>query len=113
MDFAKQLKTVRIERGLKQKDLAELLHIDNRQISKLETSYVEPNLQLLARIADALQCSVDYLLGRESDEGYIIINNDNQVAKKSELEKINEQLPYQYQMQLLGFAQALLRNCAS
>lgn len=63
--FSEKLKELRIEKGLKQEELAKVLSVTQRKISYWETGKIEPDLLHLTKIADYFQVSVDYLLGRE------------------------------------------------
>ena len=73
MKFNEILRNLRKSANLTQEKLADELQIDKRQISKLETAYNEPNIELLIKLADCFGCTVDYLLGRESEDGSIVI----------------------------------------
>ena len=55
----------RMELGLTQARMAQLLIIHRTTYTKYELGYVEPPLDTLCHIADLLTCSTDYLLGRE------------------------------------------------
>ena len=63
--FAEQLKQFRKELGMTQKQLADALDTTQRNVSYLELGKVEPDLQMLWRIADFFDISIDYLLGRK------------------------------------------------
>lgn len=76
MKFNEILRNLRKSANLTQEKLADELQIDKRQISKLETAYNEPNIELLIKLADRFGCTVDYLLGRESEEGVIVVSGD-------------------------------------
>ena len=65
--FGKKLKELRIDKGLKQEELANALNVTQRKISYLETGKIEPDLMCLGKIADYFEVSVDYLLGRKED----------------------------------------------
>lgn len=52
---------------LSQQQLAELASLNQVTIAKYETGRVEPGAQALSRIADALEVSVDVLLGRTAE----------------------------------------------
>jgi transcriptional regulator with XRE-family HTH domain len=54
----------RIYLGLTQQRLAELVGVPFQQISKYERGQSMPTAGSLVALADSLQCSVDYLLGR-------------------------------------------------
>ena len=77
MKFADTLRFLRNSKNITQKELAEQLSVDKRQISKLETQYNEPNIDMLIKLADYFGCSVDYLLGREREDGLIVIDNSS------------------------------------
>ena len=63
--FGIKLKELRIEKGLSQRKLGELLGFCNQTVSFWETGSREPDLDALIKIADFFEVSVDYLLGRE------------------------------------------------
>lgn len=58
----KNLKKLRLERGLSQQKLADILHITQQSIYKYENGLAEPNIELLKNIADYFGTSVDYLV---------------------------------------------------
>ena len=82
--FGEKLKALRLEQSLKQSDVAKALLISQSTYGKYERGDLEPNLQYLIKLADYFNCSVDYLLGRESEEGIIVVSGD---FKLSEVEK--------------------------
>lgn len=84
MNFQERLKELRLYCGLLQKELAEKLGVETRQISRLETGYNEPNLSQLIKIADFFEVSVDYLLGRESEDGRIFTSRNPDAADSDE-----------------------------
>lgn len=59
-----KLKTRREELGLSQEKLAEKAGVTKQAISAYELGSRVPGAGVLALIADALNCSTDYLLGR-------------------------------------------------
>ncbi|MDG4969493.1 helix-turn-helix domain-containing protein [Lactococcus lactis] len=61
--FNEQLKTLRKINGLTQKELAEKLKIKQNSYSDWENGKSEPNIEMLVRIADYFDVSIDYLLG--------------------------------------------------
>lgn len=50
--------------SLSQEDLAEVIGTNQKQISKYETGKNDPTGDVLIALADALDTTVDYLLGR-------------------------------------------------
>ena len=64
--FGLRLKHLRIEKGLTQDELAKKLGVAKSTISLYETNAREPNFNMLTRIADFFNVTVDGLLGRGS-----------------------------------------------
>ena len=61
--FGIRLKELRLEMGLSQKKLGEILGVCNQTVSFWETGSREPDLDTLRDIAKYFDTSVDYLLG--------------------------------------------------
>ena len=62
--FPVRLRETRNLRGLDQAKLGELANIPATSISHFESGKRKPSLDNLRKLADALQVSIDYLLGR-------------------------------------------------
>ena len=58
-----RLKELRIERGLKLKDVAEALHVTIRTISRYEDGSREPSVEFIVKFCKLYEVSADYLLG--------------------------------------------------
>jgi transcriptional regulator with XRE-family HTH domain len=56
------LKALRAEKGLSQGQLATKIGGDGRQISRYENGHITPSAEALVKLAQMLDCSVDYLL---------------------------------------------------
>lgn len=63
--FNKRLRAMRMKRGFTQQRLADILDIALRSYQCYETGSRTPNYDLLILIADTLDVSLDYLLGRD------------------------------------------------
>ena len=63
--FNKRLREMRMKRGFTQQRLADTLDIALRSYQCYETGTRTPNYGLLVLIADTLDVSLDYLLGRD------------------------------------------------
>lgn len=63
--FNKRLRAMRIKRGYTQQRLADALNIALRSYQCYETGTRTPNYTLLIKIADTLDVSLDYLMGRD------------------------------------------------
>jgi len=62
-----QLREIRKERKMTQKQLAGMLNLAKSTISQYENNINEPDLKTLMRLADLFEVSTDYLLGRSSE----------------------------------------------
>ena len=66
MDFRENLTRIRLERHMTQMDLAMLLGVELEAVVQWENGDSEPPLKDLVAISDALQVSVDYLVGKNT-----------------------------------------------
>ncbi len=64
MEFASQLKALRVRRGLQQSEVGEAVGVSASAIGAYERGQREPTLALLLALADYFQVSADVLLGR-------------------------------------------------
>lgn len=58
---------LRKDRGLTQKDFANILHVSKSAVSHYEQGISVPTIQVLIAISDYFNVNVDYLLGRCKD----------------------------------------------
>lgn len=61
--LGERIKQARIQEGLTQEQLAELLNLSRGTIARYELGEIEPKLQNLAAISDVLHVSTDDLMG--------------------------------------------------
>lgn len=64
-NFSKNLKEIRLTKGLSQKAMADLLGVSFRTYQNwelLDSNHREPDLAMLCKISKTLDVSVDYLL---------------------------------------------------
>ena len=64
-NFSEQLSSLRIENNLSRAQLAEKLNVSVRLISYWENAQRECDFNMLIKIADFFDVSLDYLLGRK------------------------------------------------
>lgn len=57
------LRTLRAESGVTQKQLADAVGISQQSINKYENHNIEPDIETMIRIADFFHVSVDHLIG--------------------------------------------------
>lgn len=63
------IKSLREDNDLRQRELAQILHISQNTYSQYETGIIEFTAEKLILLADYYNVSVDYLLGRSTDNG--------------------------------------------
>ena len=101
------LKDIREENGLQQKDIAKKLNRTPACISSWETGKTEPSLDDLIKLADYLEVSVDYLLGRTNEAGIIEETKTLSPLHKRMLDLFDRISP-EDRLQVLGFIQAFI-----
>ena len=67
--FANRVKKLRQRAQLTQQQLADELNITQAAITRYERGVQEPTRDVLIKMADFFNCSVDYLIGRTSKPG--------------------------------------------
>lgn len=96
--FNERLKTLRIQRKMTQSELAKKIYIPQPAYSKYEVGTASPNPETLSKIADALDVSVDYLLGSGSQParpGYIRVPVLGRVAAGIPIDAIEEVIDWE------------------
>ena len=68
MSFAERLQELREDRGITRKDLAAKLNITVSALGMYEQGRREPNLEMLVRLADCFDVTLDFLVGRSFNE---------------------------------------------
>ncbi|MFV0317869.1 MAG: helix-turn-helix domain-containing protein [Microthrixaceae bacterium] len=104
MPLGDRIKALRSEAGLSQAELAEHVGGDGRQISRYENGRITPSLDALARIAQALNTSLDHLVFDDIDRRPL---HSPEHALTGRLAPIAE-LPEEDQQALLDHLDALL-----
>lgn len=61
------VKKLRIEKGLTQKELAEIMHVHQTAVSQWENSKYNPDLQVALQLAEFFNVSVEFLLGQTQE----------------------------------------------
>lgn len=63
--FPQRLKELRLKKGLTQTELGKKIGVKQSSFTNWENGKREPNFETLIKLADLLEVSVDFLLGRE------------------------------------------------
>jgi transcriptional regulator with XRE-family HTH domain len=68
MSFSDRLKKARIEKGYSKSDLAREINVHYSQIGRYEEKGAQPSADILAKLANALEVTSDYLMNGTTDE---------------------------------------------
>ena len=68
MTFGEHITTLRKRKGISQADLGKSVGTSGDIIGKYERDEVKPSIEVAAKIADALEVSLDFLVGKTSVE---------------------------------------------
>jgi len=101
--FYMRLKEIRKEKRLTQEELAEKADISRVMVSRYETGTVIPTVDVLINIADALDVSIDYLLGRTE---YNILASGTPTSQQKQKENLPES-----REELRKFILDILKEC--
>ncbi len=63
----KNLRNIREDNDIRQREVAEYLHISQNTYSQYETGVIALTADVLIKLAEYYHCSVDYLLDRTND----------------------------------------------
>ena len=63
--FPQRLKELRQKKGLTQQEIADLVHVNRVTYTNWENGKREPNFEIVIKLADLLEVSVDWLFGRK------------------------------------------------
>ena len=63
----KNLRHIREDRDIKQKDIAKILNVSQNTYSQYETGVISLTAEVLIKLADYYGVSIDYLLDRTND----------------------------------------------
>ncbi|MEN8905737.1 MAG: helix-turn-helix transcriptional regulator [Clostridiales bacterium] len=84
--FGDQLKDLRIENNLTQKDIAEKFNTGKSTISNYETNNRLPDINVIAKYAEFFGVSIDYMMGN-SDQRVLNLPQNNKDYQPSQDEK--------------------------
>lgn len=72
-----RIKELRIKKGINQKELGSIIGAAANSVSQYESGSREPSIEILNKLADYFDVSIDYLLQRSNDEKSDIVLNKN------------------------------------
>jgi len=68
MGFSERLKKARIEKGYSKSDLAKEINVHYSQIGRYEEKGAQPSADILAKLANALEVTSDFLMNGTSED---------------------------------------------
>lgn len=83
MKWPERLRRVRQHRNMKQRELAELVHVSAQTIYDIESGRRRAHAELIAQMAQVLHVSADYLLGISDDPNPHGLQDEQAGLKKS------------------------------
>lgn len=98
------LREARKEFGYTQAKMAELLHISQQTYSDYENGKTSPDPKTLIAIAECLDVSTDYLLGRTDELGAALPVSQELPEEELELLRLYHALPPEFKQSLLNSA---------
>lgn len=105
-----RLKELREERNITQKELADKLYLTNKSICAYEKNLANPKIDTLIELADFFGCSIDYLVGRETEDSIIVVSGDNFDENEKKLIDLFRQLNTNNRDLLYKIAEALINS---
>ena len=81
MNLGERICKVRQDKHITQRELADLLFVTDKTISSWESNRTEPNLEMIIRLSEVLECTTSYLLYGDS------INDNIEMEIKVKLSK--------------------------
>lgn len=86
-----RLLELRKKRGVSQSEVAKTLYLSQTGYSSYEKERTEPNIEILCKLADYYNVSIDYLVERERKEdiGYLSPEQKNAVQLIQQLNQFN------------------------
>lgn len=72
------LKSLRLQNNLSQMELSKLANVSQSTIANIEKGRNEATTSTLINLSNYFKISIDYLVGRELEDGTIILNNSKE-----------------------------------
>lgn len=110
--FKENLQKFLTEKNLSQKQLSEHTGIPASSIASwFGKQSSSPSIEAVVKIADCFGCTIDYLVGRESEDGVIVVSESNEYTQnEKDLIEVFRQLSVRQQYAALGFMKGMLEG---
>lgn len=109
MKIGQNIKNIRLSQGKTQKEVAEMGGFRQGIYANWENDRYLPGAESLIKLADCFGCTIDYLVGRESEDGVIVVSESNEYTQnEKDLIELFRQLSVRQQYAALGFMKGML-----
>ena len=88
MDLGNKIKNIRYNYNISQEEMARILQVNRNYLSRIETNKSLPTAEVLARLAEEFNVSIDSLLGINLD------GKDGEEIKVKKIKKISQYCNY-------------------
>jgi len=88
MDLGSKFRNIRYNNNISQEEMAKILKINRNYLSRIETNKSLPTAEVLTRLAESFNISIDSLLGINLD------GKDGAEAKLNKIKKITQYCSY-------------------
>ena len=104
MQIGQNLKSIRTAIGKTQEEIARAGGFTQGLYTKWENGLTFPGAENLVKLADCFACSIDYLVGRETEDGVITVNDKLTLNEREQmLLKSFRQLTHAKQEKVIGY----------
>lgn len=94
MSFGTMLKKVRQEYNLTQEEFANKINSSRSNIANYENNKNMPSVEILIKISETFNCSIDYLLGKSKYRNYSDLIHKQEI--KNRIEELENQTNYNF-----------------
>ena len=95
-DFGNIFRKLRIQKGLSQLQIAQILFVDRSTISSWETGRRTPDTLMISRICECLEVDMSVLLGKQSDQDdkpVVIMVDDEKIILSGNMPVLERSIP--------------------
>ena len=98
------LKKLRLKKGLSQQDMASKFNLSFRGYQNIEYGYSQTSYENLIKFADFFHCSVDYLLGHQTQN---VLYLDSLTDEQKEAVELIKQLDDRQVLKVIGYIERI------
>ena len=105
-----RLKDLRTIKGVTQKEVAKSIGVSPQSYGYYENEINKPDPEILIKLADYFECTIDYLVGRENDFGVVEVVGENQILTNLQKELLHyfDKMSESQKHRLIGYAFAMV-----